>query len=138
MKKNLPPVLTKQLLLFCSVKTNGRFFSNFWCIFRKSGLYLLEVCTYLNILVQNVYRVFSRLVSCLKSIELVCQVLHGHFEPVYLLQFKVKMMIKHDLLKWFGCRHLLKVTWIQNEFMRSSFVPKSQPKITEISALKVY
>ena len=24
---------------------------------------------------------------------------------------------------------------IQNEFMRSSFLPKSQPKITEISAL---
>ena len=33
------------------------------------------------------------------------------------------------------CRYLLKVSWIQNEFMRSSFLPKYQPKITEISAL---
>jgi hypothetical protein len=31
-----------------------------------------------------------------------------------------------------------KVSWIQNEFMRSSFLPKFQPKITEISALEVY
>jgi hypothetical protein len=31
--------------------------------------------------------------------------------------------------------HYLK---FQNEFMRSLFLPKSQPKITEISALEVY
>ena len=32
----------------------------------------------------------------------------------------------------------LKVSYIQNEFMRSSFLPKWQPKITKISALEVY
>ena len=30
---------------------------------------------------------------------------------------------------------LLKVSYIQNEFMRSSFLPKCQPKILRISAL---
>ena len=40
----------------------------------------------------------------------------------------------HDML---FCS-FLKVRNIQNEFMRSSFLPKSQPKITEISALEVY
>ena len=32
----------------------------------------------------------------------------------------------------------LKVSSFHNEFMRSSFVPKFQPKITEISSLEVY
>ena len=32
----------------------------------------------------------------------------------------------------------LKVGWIQNELMRSSFLPKCQSKITSISALEVY
>ena len=40
----------------------------------------------------------------------------------------------HDIL---FCS-FLKVRNIQNEFMRSSFLPKSQPKITKISALEVY
>ena len=31
--------------------------------------------------------------------------------------------------------YILKVSWIQNEFMRSSFLPKCKPKITRISAL---
>ena len=31
-----------------------------------------------------------------------------------------------------------KVSYIQNELMRSSFLQKSQPKITDISALEVY
>ena len=30
---------------------------------------------------------------------------------------------------------LIKVSYIQNEFMRSSFLPKCKPKITRISAL---
>ena len=43
--KNLPPVLTKQLFLLSSVKTSGRFFSNFvafsWCLnFMRVQFYL--------------------------------------------------------------------------------------------------
>ena len=34
-------------------------------------------------------------------------------------------------------KNVLKVSWIQDELMRSSFVPKCQPKITRISALEV-
>ena len=35
-EKNLPPDLTKQLFLLSSVKTGGRFFSNFCGLFRKA------------------------------------------------------------------------------------------------------
>ena len=34
----------------------------------------------------TVYGVLSRLVLCLKCIEVALQVLHGHFGPVYLFQ----------------------------------------------------
>ena len=33
---------------------------------------------------------------------------------------------------------LLKVSYIQSEFMRSTFLPKCQPKFLRISALEVY
>ena len=36
--KYFPPVLTKQLFLLSSVKTSGRFFSNFCDLFRKAEL----------------------------------------------------------------------------------------------------
>ena len=39
--------------------------------------------------VQNDHKVLSRLVPCLKCIEVACPVLHGHFEPAYLLQHSV-------------------------------------------------
>ena len=39
-----------------------------------------------NIQVQNGHGVLNRLVPCLKRIKLAFQVLHGHFEPVYLRQ----------------------------------------------------
>ena len=39
-----------------------------------------------NIQIKNGHRVFSRLVLCLKCMKLDCQVLHGHFGSVHLLQ----------------------------------------------------
>ena len=39
-EKNLPPVLTIQLLLLSSVKTSGRLFSNFCGLLRKAEFYL--------------------------------------------------------------------------------------------------
>ena len=38
--------------------------------------------------VQNGHGVLSRLDPCLKCMKLACQVLNGHFGPVYLLQIR--------------------------------------------------
>ena len=48
----------------------------------RHHFYLPEV----NIQVQNGHEVISRLVVCLKCMEVACQVLQSHFEPVHLLQ----------------------------------------------------
>ena len=42
-----------------------------------------------------IHGVLSRLVPHLKYMKLACQVLHGHFEPVYLLQVSKNNDEKH-------------------------------------------
>ena len=53
----------------------------------------------LNIQVQNGQGVVRRLFSCLKCMELACQVLHGYFKPVYLLQVNKNDDEEHCFLK---------------------------------------
>ena len=44
----------------------------------------------------------SRLASCLKCMELACQVLNGHFEPVYFLQVSKNYDEERCFLKKYG------------------------------------
>ena len=67
-------------LLFASILLKAKLFQEN-NVFHHP-FYLPEV----NIQVQNGHGVLSRLVPCLKCMELACQVLNGHFGPVYLLQ----------------------------------------------------
>ena len=54
--------------------------------FKKTMFFIIFTYLYLYIQVHNGPGVLGSLVPCLKSMELADQILHDHFELVYLLQ----------------------------------------------------
>ena len=54
---------------------------------------------------------------------------------LYAYASEIKNSYHHHHHPWFTGKGLLKVSKFQNEFMKSSFLPKYEPKIVRISAL---
>ena len=72
---------TYQRSVNCKVSSKAK-------LFQEAMLFIIIfTIPEVNVQVQNYHEVHSRLLLCLsKCMKLGCQILHGHFEPVYLLQ----------------------------------------------------
>ena len=77
----------------------GKFFSKAKLYQEATFFIIIFFLHEVNIQVQNRHGVLRRLVPRLKCMKLACQVLHGHFGPVFLLQVSKNNEQKRCFLK---------------------------------------